>query len=89
MKIGTRILAVFFIGLCLTAAAGHAKIVDRIVAVVNDDIITGSELEAAFEPYEKRIADSYKGPDKQKIITEGKRNRRVAMKRSSIPSKTY
>jgi hypothetical protein len=37
-------VAVFFIGLFLTAAVGHAKIVDRIVAVVNDDIITGSEL---------------------------------------------
>ena len=74
LKIGNRMVAVFFIGLFLTAAAGHAKIVDRIVAVVNDDIITGSELEAAFEPYQKRIADSYKGPDKQKIIAEGKLN---------------
>lgn len=74
MKIENIILAVFVIGLCLAATAGYAKIIDRIVAVVNNDIITESELDLAFEPYEKRIGFSYKGPDKKKVIAEGRLN---------------
>jgi peptidyl-prolyl cis-trans isomerase SurA len=55
----------------LAPAAGLSKVVDRIVAVVNDDIITLSELESAFQPFKKRIDDTYKGPDKDKVIADG------------------
>jgi len=51
----------FLIGI-LAPAAGMSKVVDRIVAVVNDDIITLSELESAFHPLKKRIDDTYRGP---------------------------
>jgi parvulin-like peptidyl-prolyl isomerase len=55
----------------LAPAAGLSKVVDRIVAVVNDDIITLSELESAFQPFKKRIDDTYRGPDKNKVIADG------------------
>ena len=55
-----------------------AEIMDRIVAVVNGDVITLSELNTAFEPFGKRIEEGYKGPDKEKVIAE---NRLVLLNR--------
>ena len=49
-----------------------AEIMERIVAVVNGDVITLSELNSAFEPFAKRIEEGYKGPDKEKIIAENR-----------------
>jgi parvulin-like peptidyl-prolyl isomerase len=45
---------------------------ERIVAVVNGDIITLSELSGAFEPYKKNIEESYKAADKEKVIAEAR-----------------
>jgi parvulin-like peptidyl-prolyl isomerase len=53
-------------------ATGLSTVVDRIVAVVNDDIITLSELESTFHPYQKRIEATYRGADKDKVIAEGR-----------------
>jgi peptidyl-prolyl cis-trans isomerase SurA len=61
------IAAMIFISVSATA-----EIMERIVAVVNGEIITLSELNAAFEPYAKRIEEGYKGPDKEKVIAENK-----------------
>ncbi|MBA4397117.1 MAG: hypothetical protein C0394_07025 [Syntrophus sp. (in: bacteria)] len=56
----------------LAPANGLGKtMVDRIVAVVNDDIITLSELENNFHPYKKRIDADYRGVDKDKVIADG------------------
>jgi peptidyl-prolyl cis-trans isomerase SurA len=52
------------------SASVHAEIMERIVAIVNGDIITLSELSGAFEPYKKKIDESYKAADKEKVITE-------------------
>ncbi len=49
-----------------------AEIMERIVAVVNGDVITLSELNSAFEPFQKRIEEGYKGPDKEKVIAENR-----------------
>jgi len=49
-----------------------AEIMDRIVAVVNGDVITLSELNTAFEPFGKRIEEGYKGSDKEKVIAENR-----------------
>ena len=49
----TSLFCIF--GFPLVAKAEDAKIVDRIVAVVNDDIITLSELNRLFKPYAERI----------------------------------
>lgn len=46
--------------MCLLTSARdiHSEVVDRIVAVVNDDIITLSELNEAMRPYEQKILAS-------------------------------
>ena len=64
------ILAVFVI--LFLCPAARAAMLDRIVAVVNDDIITLAELNAAFAPYEGGIEENYKGPDKQKYVEQQK-----------------
>ena len=63
-----------FITAVMTGLAGTAgaDVVDRIVAVVNNDVVILSELNAAFEPYMERINESYKGGDKTKVIADGK-----------------
>jgi parvulin-like peptidyl-prolyl isomerase len=60
--------------------SAYGEIIDRIVAIVNGDSITLSELNNAFEPYRKKIDDSYTGPDKEKIIESN----RMAMLKKMI-----
>lgn len=55
--------------LCVSAQAGVA---DRIVAVVNDEVITQSELNGAFEPYQAKIETSYSGAGRDKALTEAR-----------------
>lgn len=50
----------------------NARVVDRIVAVVNDEVITLSELNNALEPHLKRIEESRKGENREKIIAEAR-----------------
>ena len=59
------ILSVVF--LYLTATAG---VVDKIAIIVNEEIVTLSEFNAAFEPYVKNIEENYKGADKEKVISQ-------------------
>ncbi|MBW1740055.1 MAG: SurA N-terminal domain-containing protein [Deltaproteobacteria bacterium] len=47
-----------------TTVAGDTKLVDRIVAIVNDDVITLSELNKALEPYAKQIRSADYPPEK-------------------------
>ncbi|MEE4363873.1 MAG: SurA N-terminal domain-containing protein [Desulfotignum sp.] len=57
--------------LLVTASFGSAKeaVIDRIVAIVNNDIITLSELNDATRPYKERIAASDKSQaDKKEMI---------------------
>lgn len=60
-------LAAVFLSVAVQAAVG-----DRIVAVVNDEIITLSELNNGFEPYRAKFEASYQGPDREKARTETK-----------------
>jgi len=57
-------------GVILLCAPVGAEVVDRIIAVVNDDIITLYEFNAAFEPYLKNIENTYKGNDKETVIKQ-------------------
>jgi peptidyl-prolyl cis-trans isomerase SurA len=50
----------------------HAEITDRIIAIVNGDVITLMELNNTFEPYRKKIEESYRGPDKEKVIEDNR-----------------
>lgn len=45
------------------AVAGYAELVDRIVAIVNDDVITLSELDEALDPYVRQIREAYYSPE--------------------------
>jgi peptidyl-prolyl cis-trans isomerase SurA len=45
---------------------------DRIVAVVNDEVITLSELNGAFAPYQERVEGALKGAEREKALTETK-----------------
>jgi peptidyl-prolyl cis-trans isomerase SurA len=60
--------AVATLFLCVSAEAGVA---DRIVAVINDEVITLSELNSAFEPYQAKL-ESYTGAGREKALTEAK-----------------
>lgn len=57
-------------GVILLCVPVGAEVVDRIIAVVNDDIITLYEFNAAFEPYLKNIDNTYKGNDKETVIKQ-------------------
>jgi parvulin-like peptidyl-prolyl isomerase len=60
MKIGKTVLA--GVAAVFLSAAVQAAVADRIVAVVNDEVITLSEWNNAFEPYQERFEASYQGP---------------------------
>ncbi|MGD9022715.1 MAG: peptidylprolyl isomerase [Deltaproteobacteria bacterium] len=49
--------------LTLSAAAGHAELVDRIVAIVNDECIALSELNEALDPFVQQIREAGHPPE--------------------------
>jgi len=67
-----RILNYLIIVLISLSIPAQAEITDRIVAIVNGDVITLSELNNAYEPFKKKIEESYRGADKEKIIAENR-----------------
>lgn len=56
----------------LTCAAAEAEVVDRIAAVVNDDIITVAELDSAFATYTRSIEAGFKGADKAAYLRQAR-----------------
>lgn len=56
-------LVIVVCGLIWGAASGHAELVDRVVATVNDEVVTLSELDAAVDPIARRIRQVDYGPD--------------------------
>jgi len=52
------------------AGVSQAAVVDRIVAVVNNEIITLTELNKEAEPFIERIEKTYKGSEKGRVIEE-------------------
>jgi peptidyl-prolyl cis-trans isomerase SurA len=70
MKIRKAVLA--GMAAVFLSAAVQAAVADRIVAVVNDEIVTLSELNNAFEPYQEKFETSFKGPDREKARAETK-----------------
>jgi len=70
MKIGKTFLAgVAAAFLSLSAQAGVA---DRIVAVVNDEVITLSELNGTFDPYRAKLEAAYEGQARDKALAEAR-----------------
>lgn len=74
VKSAGTILAVLVTGMWVCAAPLHAEVRDRIAAVVNNEVITQSEVENAAEPYLARIRDTYKGPDPERFMAEARRS---------------
>ena len=70
MKIGKAVLAGAMAA--FLSVVVHAAVTDRIVAVVNGEVITLSEWDKAFEPYRERFDASYQGPDREKARAENK-----------------
>jgi len=70
MKIGEVLLAALTV--IFLSAAVHAEVKDRIVAVVNDEVITLSEWDSAFIPYQERIEATYQGPNREKAIADNR-----------------
>lgn len=62
---------VFIIAVLLTQPLS-GEIVDRIVAVVNDEIITMSDLNRVFEPYRKNIEETYREPERMKVLADAR-----------------
>jgi peptidyl-prolyl cis-trans isomerase SurA len=58
--------ALIALGLVLGAVAGRGEVVDRIVAIVNDDAITLSELNETVEPYARKIREAFYGPEQER-----------------------
>ena len=50
----------------------QAAVGDRIVAVVNDEVITLSELNGAFAPYQERLEATYKGAERERALAEAR-----------------
>ena len=71
MELGKRLFLLLFsvMFLCVPVSA---EVVDKIVAVVNDDVVTLGEFNAAFDPVLKNIEANYKGPDKGALINQYK-----------------
>ncbi len=61
----------FILGALLSGApgtAGAAEVVDRVVASVNEDIITLHDLNKALQPYARKIVKSRYSPEKEKAM---------------------
>ena len=73
MKEGSIPIKLFslLIILCSLASgvlAGYAELTDRIVAIVNDDVITLSELTEALKPYVLQIREAHYPPEEEREI---------------------
>ncbi len=64
------VLTIFLIMLISTAALG--AMADKIIAVVNDEVITFKEFNEACEPYLKKIEETYRGNNKEEAIKQTK-----------------
>lgn len=67
-----RTLLIIFVAFIFSAAVGTAETLDRIVAVVDDDVITQSELNRAFAPYAANIEKTLKGADMEEALRQNK-----------------
>jgi len=69
--LGRGLAALFLFFGALSAPAG-AAVVDRIVAVVNDEVITLSDLNEELDVIRQRTAVTYKGQDIERLLAEAR-----------------
>jgi len=66
----TIVLSILF--LMLVSWSVQAEVADRIIAVVNDEVITLKEYNEALQPYLQKIEETYQGNDKAIVIKQTK-----------------
>lgn len=66
----TIVLSILF--LMLVSWSVQAEVADRIIAVVNDEVITLKEYNEALKPYLQKIEETYQGNDKAIVIKQTK-----------------
>jgi len=72
---GPKFMILFYtILFCAVVDIAFAQVVDRLVAVVNDDIILASELDQALDPYAQRIKAQGYSVDKERQLLFKVRN---------------
>ncbi len=71
MEFCKRVVLIAWALMLMCMPAG-AEVMDKIIAVVNDEVITLAELNAAFKPYRKNIEETYKGDNKEAVIKQTK-----------------
>ncbi len=69
---GILFLFLIVLSINLLSLPVNAVVVDKIIAIVNGDIITLYDLNSAFEPVKQNIEKTYKGNDKESLITKSK-----------------
>lgn len=67
-----KIIPAFVLITVVAWSMASAEVADRIVAVINDDVITQRELDRAFEPFAKNIEAGYRGPDRETVVQKNK-----------------
>ena len=68
-----RPLAIAAILLLMTVAASRAEIVDRVVAVVNDDVITQYELQSTVDLLMARYEQNIRPEDRSRAFAEARK----------------
>ena len=65
-----KIVLIFIFGILFIQAAGQAKqeLIDRVVAVVNDDVITQSEMDGLLRPLYEQYMREYSGATVMKML---------------------
>lgn len=54
------------------SVSAQAGVADRIVAIVNNDVVTLSELNGAFDPYRARVEANLQGAEREKALSEAR-----------------
>jgi peptidyl-prolyl cis-trans isomerase SurA len=66
------LLLVFFLPLLAAALPARAEVLDEIVAKVNDELITKTDLEGEEQAMTAEVYRSFSGPELDRRLTEGK-----------------
>ena len=70
MKLKTFFIVCIFV--IFSSVSLHADFEDRIVAIVNDDVITLSELETTLQSFMKRVGKIPQGDQREKIVVQAR-----------------
>lgn len=67
-----KVIVLTMLLVMLTSMAAMGAVSDKIIAVVNEEVITLKEFNEACDPYLKKIAETYQGNDKEGVIKQTK-----------------